>query len=272
MSLASNRFVALLGDEDVEVDKLGNAKPIEKKTDSQPTRRETRRTGIRQPAVSPPSRRDRGNRKEVAETPFNAPVPDETSERKSRPRRSEGDGPRKFDRHSGTGIHDNEKKIKQGWGEAGTAEYQGAHDALDPNDPDAAETRGKFGEPEVEDNTKTLDEYLQERKNLHHASLPEARKPNEGIDDKQWTNTVVLKKEDDLYFVGNKETEAKLRNKAKKEKVYLEIDQPAHRADTGRGRGRGGRGGRGGRHNGRSREDQSSVNLSDSKAFPTLGA
>jgi len=56
--------------------------------------------------VSPPSRRDRGNRKDVTEsTPVVPAVTAETSERK--PRRSangEHNGPRKFDRHSGTGI------------------------------------------------------------------------------------------------------------------------------------------------------------------------
>lgn len=267
MSLTSNRFVALLGEDEVEVDNLGNAKPVEKKNDSQPTRREARRNGHRQPAVSPPSRRDRGNRKEAETT--TAPVEEE---RKHRPRKTESDGPRRYDRHSGTGIHDNEKKIKQGWGEAGTAEYQGAHDVLDPNDPDAADTQRKFGS-EPEENTKTLDEYLEERKHIHHVTLPEARKPNEGVDDKQWDKAIVLKKEEDVFFVGNKETESKLKNKAKKEKVYLEIDQPGHRAESGRGRG--GRGGRGtrGRSNGRGgRDDQGSVNLSDSKAFPTLGA
>lgn len=54
----------------------------------------------------------------------------------------------------------------------------------------------------------------------------------------------------------------------------MEIDQPAHRSESENRRG--GRGGRGGRGNGRggrgSSRGQGSVNLSDSKAFPTLGA
>jgi plasminogen activator inhibitor 1 RNA-binding protein len=54
--------------------------------------------------VSPPSRRDRGNRKDVSE-----PVVESSTERKSnkpeKPGRSEGNGRgRQFDRHSGTGI------------------------------------------------------------------------------------------------------------------------------------------------------------------------
>lgn len=77
------------------------------------------------------------------------------------------------------------------------------------------------------------------------------------------------------------ESEAKLRTKHKKEKVYLEYDQPPHRSEDNRRGGRGGRGGRGrgggnqssrgssNRHRG---GHQGSVNLSDAKAFPTLGA
>lgn len=51
MSFTQNRFGALLGEEETEIDKLGNNKPIEKKGEPQPpTRREQRRTGQRQPA------------------------------------------------------------------------------------------------------------------------------------------------------------------------------------------------------------------------------
>lgn len=72
----------------------------------------------------------------------------------------------------------------------------------------------------------------------------------------------------------------KQKNKTKKEKVHVEIEQRfveenkrgGFRSDRGRGnRGgqRGGqRGGRGGRRGGR----QSAVNLDDASAFPTLGA
>lgn len=44
MSFTPSRFAALLGDEEGEVDKLGNLKPAEKKDkDQPPTRREQRR-------------------------------------------------------------------------------------------------------------------------------------------------------------------------------------------------------------------------------------
>lgn len=51
MSFTQNRFGALLGEEETEIDKLGNVKPVEKKGDAQPpTRKEVRRGGFRQPA------------------------------------------------------------------------------------------------------------------------------------------------------------------------------------------------------------------------------
>lgn len=51
MSFTQNRFGALLGEEETEIDKLGNLKPVEKKGDAgPPTRREVRRGGFRQPA------------------------------------------------------------------------------------------------------------------------------------------------------------------------------------------------------------------------------
>lgn len=51
MSFTQNRFGALLGEEETEIDKLGNIKPVEKKGDAQPpNRREQRRGAQRQPA------------------------------------------------------------------------------------------------------------------------------------------------------------------------------------------------------------------------------
>jgi len=278
MSFIQNRFGALLGEEETEIDKLGNVKPVEKKDDGQqPNRRKQLRatTGTRQPAVSPPSKRDRGNRKDVSASAEVSSTEDASkSARPERAGRNDfGGRGRQFDRHSATGVYDTEKKINKGWGEAGTAEFQGAHDVLDPKDPDAAETRNSRAE-EQEENTKTLDEYLAEKKNGQTFRLSDARKANEGVDDGQWKGAVVLEKEDDVFFVG-KETESKLKIKNKKEKVFLEIDQPAHRSNDDRRGGRGGRGRGGNNSRGGNRSSgrgQGSVNLSDAKAFPTLGA
>lgn len=129
MSFSQNRFNALLGDEETEVDKLGNVKPVEKKNDQPPTRRELRKTGQRQPAgnkkkkiktnnervnnyislpyiVSPPSRRGHrsNNKNEGDNNNLNIEAPQETTRPpREKPGRWEGRG-RQFDRHSGTGI------------------------------------------------------------------------------------------------------------------------------------------------------------------------
>jgi plasminogen activator inhibitor 1 RNA-binding protein len=79
--------------------------------------------------------------------------------------------------------------------------YFRAHDSLNPNDPDAEERRKKFNNDEADDNTKTLGEYLSERKS-QPVRLPEARKANEGSSDDQWKGAVALEKKEDAYFVG----------------------------------------------------------------------
>jgi hypothetical protein len=71
---------------------------------------------------------------------------------------------------------------------------------LDPNDPDAAEARHSRVE-EPEENTKTLEEYLEEKKNAQNFRVQEARKVP---DDGQWKDAVVLEKEETAYFVGGK--------------------------------------------------------------------
>lgn len=75
--------------------------------------------------------------------------------------------------------------------------YSSAHDVLDPNDPDAAET-AKTRVEEPEENTKTLEEYLQEKKSSQIFRVQDTRK----VDDADWKGAVVLEKEEDLYFAG----------------------------------------------------------------------
>lgn len=72
---------------------------------------------------------------------------------------------------------------------------------MDPNDPDAAETRHSRVE-EPEENTKTLEEYLEEKKAAQNFRLQQGREANEGVDNGQWKDAVVLEKEDAAYFVG----------------------------------------------------------------------
>jgi hypothetical protein len=82
-------------------------------------------------------------------------------------------------------------------------------------------------EPEPEDNSKSYEEYLAElaeKKLALGAGIPEARKPNEGKQDKKWANAKPIAKEDEEDFVAGSGGKAKrVRERAKKE--VLEIDQ-----------------------------------------------
>ncbi|CAM0136847.1 hypothetical protein VKS41_007428 [Umbelopsis sp. WA50703] len=197
-------------------------------------------------------------------------------------RREGGKPPRRqFDRHSATGLVDSEKKVEQGWGHAESAEAEAATDAVKSSDPNAPETEAAV-EEEPEEETKTLEEYLASKK-AAAPGLPEARKPNEGADDAKWKDAVALEKPDEEDFFGGKGQSLKQKNKTKKEKVHVEIEQRfveenkrgGFRGERGgRGGNRGGqrggqRGGRGQRRGGR---QSAAVNLNDASAFPTLGA
>jgi plasminogen activator inhibitor 1 RNA-binding protein len=233
-------------------------------------------------------------------------------------------GRRPFDRHSQTGKTDSDKKIHQSWGgDDGNQELkaeeaadkdaaaEGANNewgaaAADANEwaipadtsGDAAPAEGdkpegrprrerEQREPEEEDNTLTLDQYLAKKaeKELDIVPKLEARKANEG-DDSIWSDAVAISKneEEEAYFVGKAKSAPKARAK-KEEKVYLEIDARFERNDrSGRGRGRGDRGGdrggdraraRGGaRGSGRGgRQSNPStplVDVDDQNAFPSL--
>jgi plasminogen activator inhibitor 1 RNA-binding protein len=93
------------------------------------------------------------------------------------------------------------KKLKSLFYNANFCYFFSAHDTLNSNDPDAPEETRRFGNQEAEDNTKTLEEYLADRKSKP-LQLPEVRKANEGSNDSQWKESVVLEKEEDSYFVG----------------------------------------------------------------------
>ncbi|CDH49015.1 hypothetical protein RO3G_16296 [Lichtheimia corymbifera JMRC:FSU:9682] len=189
---------------------------------------------------------------------------------------------RQFDRHSGTGIADSEKKEKQGWGHPETAEAEAAKDTISPKDP-AAEDVAAAEAAEAEEKVKTLEEYLAEKANKSlNVALPEARKANEGADDKKWENAVAfVKEEEPEYFAVNKENKSakKAADKQRKEKVVIEIEQ-RFTEKAARGGNRGGRGGerrggeRRGRGNGRRgpKSAAPAVNIQDAAAFPSLGA
>ncbi|KAK1236191.1 hypothetical protein PQX77_000567 [Marasmius sp. AFHP31] len=226
-----------------------------------------------------------------------------------------GGGRRAFDRHSATGKTDSEKKVHQGWGgDEGKTELQAeeaaskdaaAESAAPTGDWDATATADAWGatadaaaegaadaatgdkaegrprrEPEEEDNTLTLDQYLAQQKDKD--TIVPKLEPRKIEGDGTWKDAVPLQKgaEEDAYFVGK--TKAAPKAKAKKEeKIYLEIDgrfERPSRGGRGRGgdrggdrggRGRGGRGGRGGRSNGPNAAP-AAVNVDDEAAFPSL--
>lgn len=218
-------------------------------------------------------------------------------------------GRRPFDRHSQTGKTDSDKKIQQSWGGAdgntelkaeqqanvdaaveGKSEWDdtgaadwGAAPADAPADAPAAEGDKPEGrprrerEPEEEDNTLTLDQYLAQQKEKDSAvpKLEGVRQVNESAD--AWKDAVPLSKDgEDAYFVGKSKSAPKPKAK-KEERVFIEIDARFERPERGgRGRGRGGDrargsrgGGRGGARGGR-QPNQASVNVDDQTAFPSL--
>ncbi|KAH0590680.1 hypothetical protein J132_09850 [Termitomyces sp. J132] len=226
-------------------------------------------------------------------------------------------GRRPFDKHSQTGKTDSDKKIQQSWGGAdgntelkveeaavvdATAEanewtvdagnnaewdtpaQDGAADPAPAAEGDKADGRPRREkEPEEEDNTLTLDQYLAQQKEKESIvpKLETTRQANEGADSNIWKDAVPLSKADeDSYFVGKTKTVPKARAK-KEEKQFIEIDARFERPDRG-GRGRGGRGGDrggdrargGGRGRGGARGNRPTaplvVNVDDQTAFPSL--
>lgn len=160
----------------------------------------------------------------------------------------------------------------------------GATGDVAPADGDRTDRRRKEREPEEEDNTLTLDQYLAQQKEKEASLVPKlegTRKANDGAE--SWKDVVPLQKDgEDAYFVGKGKTTPKARAK-KEEKVFLEIDARFERPARGPPRGgrgfeRGSRGG-GGRGRGGDRPTRGrtggesatpTVDVDDQTAFPSL--
>ncbi|KXN89984.1 Transcription factor tau 55 kDa subunit [Leucoagaricus sp. SymC.cos] len=138
-------------------------------------------------------------------------------------------GRRPYDRHSQTGKTDSDKKVHQGWGgdEGNTelkaeeaAENDAAVEAVPEAPADGAEPTAEAQpegrprrerEPEEEDTTLTLEEYLVQKKEKD-ALLPQleaTRQANEGAD--VWKDAVLLSRneDDEAYFIGKPHTPRK---------------------------------------------------------------
>ncbi|KAI8069391.1 hypothetical protein BC940DRAFT_297614, partial [Gongronella butleri] len=243
MSFTRNPFGALQPEDEADVDKLGNTKPSES-SDVQ-----TRSRPTHQPAVSPPSRRFRGQSDDgpVDDGHKEVHKPNDGARGSHDTRRHGNEVPtrgRQFDRtNSKTVPFATKKKDNQSWGHLEASQLEAAQDKLDPNDPDAPDKPAENKE-DTDDQLMTLDEYRKSKPGQGHKL--EARKVDDSGD---WKDAVVMQREgDDVYFPG-KETSNKQRSRPKKEKVVLEFDVPRHSETSSRGRGEGrgrGRGGRGG--------------------------
>jgi plasminogen activator inhibitor 1 RNA-binding protein len=102
--------------------------------------------------------------------------------------------------------------------EAAPADDPWATPATAPTDGDKAAEREsrprREREPEEEDNTLTLEQYLAQKKEQDASLVPklEVRKANDGADDSIWKDAVELKKGDDqqAYFAGKVHTPSSL--------------------------------------------------------------
>lgn len=217
-----------------------------------------------------------------------------------------------------------DKQAAHGWGEnapgAELADEQAGEaiaktdekDALTGDGTDApVNAEGETLPEEPEDNSISYSDYLAQlaEKKLALGSAPEARKPNEGTkENKKWASAKALSKEEEEDFIAGGGGKAK-RERERKAKNILEIDQRfveaperggrgegrgarggrgrgdgPRRGGEGRGRGGDSRGARGGDRGGRGRGDGpargprgaprggASINPEDPSAFPALGA
>lgn len=173
---------------------------------------------------------------------------------------------REYDRRSGTGRVDGEKKEVAGKGTWGdpleTSETTPAVDG--ENQENVEQTQ----QAEEEEKVLTLEQYLASKKPVS-VSLTSSRKPNEGADSNQWKNTVVLNKdEEDFIKLGKQQAAASKAAKAKQGKQFLAIEQrfSDQERSNNSGRGRGGERGRG--RGGRGRGGHNSYE----RDFPALKA
>lgn len=203
------------------------------------------------------------------------------------------------DRHSRTGLGEHEKQAAHGWGgNDGNSEWadEKAGEAIAKADEkDDADANAEAAEPEPEDKTQSYASYLAEQaeKKLKLAA-GNVRQANEGSS-KKFPEGKAVSREGEEDFIAGSGGKAK-RERERKQKEFVELDD-AHlikqeNRDSnfrGRGRGRGefrggegrGRGGRGRGEGGRGRGEgrgrggrggQSGPNITDSSAFPSLGA
>jgi plasminogen activator inhibitor 1 RNA-binding protein len=178
--------------------------------------------------------------------------------------------------------------VTQGWGgQSGEKEWddERAAEKIAQNDENEPQTPAGEEAQEPADKSKSYTDYLAEKAAQGDLSAKPVRSANEGSKvDSKWAQAKELKRDsEDEEYIKAKEDKSK-REKARKEKNYVDVDlrfvEPARGASGPRGRGRGGRGGdrggrgaRGGRGNGPRPERSSGAApvTVDEKNFPSLG-
>ncbi|KAH6654552.1 hypothetical protein BKA67DRAFT_517527, partial [Truncatella angustata] len=213
--------------------------------------------------------------------------------RGARQRGGRGGGyPRDRDDRHARGLPGSEKQGAQSWGaQEGEAEQKDeqAGEAIAQTElKEAVVEDAQAPETPVEPEEKKLsyDEYLaqQAEKKAALGGDLEVRKANEGTKtDKKWSNAKALTKEEGEDFIASSGGKTK-RERERKQKQTLDIDHTfqeqnqnrgdrrAPRGDRGGDRGDRGEGrGRGGQQRG-GRNENVSLNPTDERAFPSLGA
>ncbi|KAI1362766.1 hypothetical protein F5Y08DRAFT_259998 [Xylaria arbuscula] len=317
MSVASKNLFALLGNDEEDDQPSGPVKTVEKNlprtskrnVEPQAPAKPAGTTGTRRagPGGNEGAFRDRG-----AGHSANQRKPTDEAPRGGRgggrgARERGGRGGRytrdRDDRHSkGLPTGGSDKQAAQSWGATeGTAEAKDEQAGEEIAQSELKEATAEDAEEvttpaEPEDKSVSYTEYLAQlaEKKLALGDNLEIRKPNEGSKvDKKWANAKALEKvEDDFIAATGGKTK---RERERKSKQLVEIDNrftnpEADRPRGGRGGGRGGpRGGGRGRGEGRGRggrgdfrgefrggrpagRENANINTSDESAFPSLGA
>ncbi|KAJ3090720.1 hypothetical protein HK102_002863 [Quaeritorhiza haematococci] len=194
---------------------------------------------------------------------------------------------RDFDRHSATDRYDGEKKEVAGkgsWGDPITSEAEQPQEVVEGaasaegaegnvEKPAGEEVEAEKKEESEEEKQLTLEQYLAQKtaKKAVVETAPAPRKANEGADDGQWKDAVMLKKEDEEFLVLGAKEKRNKNIKEKSSKVMLDIEQRFNDEPSRRGgRGRGGRGGERRDYGGRGSRGPRQVNVEDPNAFPSL--
>ncbi|PIA15793.1 hypothetical protein COEREDRAFT_93009 [Coemansia reversa NRRL 1564] len=172
------------------------------------------------------------------------------------------------DRHSATGLVDSDKKKKQGWLGSPEDMPRDGDKAAEEAEKDSAQdgVATPVEEAEPEEKVRSLNDYYSTLGSSKVDTKHNLRKANEGVDKKLIKGTVALSKPEEEFFASTV-SRKKNKQKERKEKQFVDIEQRFN--DQTRGAFRGARGD--GSRNDRRGPRQNNVNLNDKNAFPTLG-